>query len=1058
MAGKPSGEPSPLKKSKKVLGDTKTGPGNTKKVLGDAKKGLGDTRKVLGNAKKPVPTRVRDPHSEPKRVREPHPEAPRSRGLGRLFVMSVIGLSIPAAAVGYVAMKGLPLGGKPRPELAKIAPKATVAWFEAEKPRATYENWQTSESYKNFNASETHAKVAEGWKALVASAEKGEIPFFKELGLPCNERTLTLLLGQDLALGVLEHANERPSVVLASTVDVTGLATDLALQGDLGKIWDKLSAALGANGDQKYKGIPIQTIKGPGDVYVAFVRPNIIASDSRWALEQVIDVKTGDAPSLADQKAFGQEIDALAGKNASIAYLDVAFARDPKRIATAVHGIGKALGEEGKALEAFDSACLSVLAADLKPADGIAFGIELPNGNLYDANVNASRAEIFQDTRDPDVRTLVSPTTTVYGEARGIWDLLAGVGKSPAWNTIQNTAAVAWVRHAIEHPEDVTQLAPQAPVALDKDMTFETRLGAALVGAGAHEVLGNDAAFSIELTGSEDPTQAVDGLFFVRNRPLVRIATDLLSGYAEQMNGKPLKLDEEIGRDVLRGGSAVFAVGSHGERKVFGISEDKIGLYWTQIGSQLVLGNKRASIEAAIDRAATPPSTKPAFGDALSKLPQGYSVFTYVDMHRYTEASRKILGARGDPASKWIESQDVADRAAFAAYVSKDYGSVTFRGYQTWSDKADANIKAMFTNAKPEPAVWKELPPEAILSLTANGDPKAAYAYGLAAATALLGEKPTQDILESIKSYAGCPAESLVSALGSSAGLALVVQEKLAPQGLPPEATKQMVAVPALVAAIQLKEGDTTFEKAIASVIKKALEERNEAAKKEREELEKKYGSMGPAPKGDELVEKKLGDATIYRIESPSVQQLQGLVGDGYGPCFVVANGWFLVASSESALVRSIEAPKGKNLAGSAELARLLGDAPRGVASFSCFSFARLVDQVDRNTEFLVLSLAPAPKELGEAPKMPEFPAQGGEEEMKAFQKASDAWRVESQAYRKKLTEYREKNLPANAAAVRKILISLKVLGGMTSWSTIEKDGIDSGSALRLDLAAGEAH
>jgi hypothetical protein len=1053
------GEPSPVKKAKKLLGDPKSS-SDTKKALGDTKKVLGakttpsDVKKI---ASKPA-ARVRDPHAEPKRVRELHDAAPRSRGLGRLFVMGAIGLSIPAVAVGYVAMKGFPIGGKPRPELAKIAPKATVAWFEAEKPSATYAAWKTSESYKDFTASETHAKVEEGWKALVASAEKGEIPFFKELGLPCNERTITLLMGQDLALGILEHENDRPSVVLASTVDVTGLATDLALQGDLAKIWEKISKALGANGDQKYKDVAIQTIKGPSDVYVAFVRPNIIASDSRWALEQMIDVKTGAAPSLADQKAFGQEIDNLAGKNASIAYLDAAFARDPKRLATAVHGIGKALGEDGKALEAFDPACLSVLTSDLKPMDGIAFGFELPNGNLYDAKANASRAEIFQDTREPDVRTLVSPTTTVYTEARGIWDLFAGIGNSPAWNSIQNTAAVAWVRNAIQHPEQISQIAPQAGVALDKDVTFETRLGLTFFGAEMREVLGNDTAFSIELTGSEDPTQAVDGLFFVRSRPLVRIATDVLSGYAQQMNGKPLQLDEQIGKDILRGGSALFAVGTHGEHKVFGIAEDKLGLYWTQIGTQLVIGNKKSSIEAAIDHAATPPTTKPAFGDALAKLPQGYAFFTYVNMHQYTEASRKILASQNNPASKWLESQDVSDRMAFAAYVSKDYGSVTFRGFQTWTDKADANFKAMFTNAKPEPAVWKELPPEAILSFVANGDPKALYAYALAAATALAGEKPTQNILESIKTYAGCTPEQLVGSLGSSGGLALVVQDKLVPQGMPAEAAKQMVAVPALVLAIQLKDGDTTFEKAIASTVRKALQDKNEEAKKEREELEKKYGSMGQAPKGDELAEKKIGDATLYRLDSPSVQQLQGIVGEGFGPCFVCTSGWCLVATSERALVRSIEAPKGKNFAGSPELARLLGDAPRGVASFSHFSFEQLVDQIDKNVEILVLNLTPAPKELGEAPQLPEYPAQGGEKELEAYQKASESWRVERQAYQKKLGEYREKNLPGNVATVRKILISLKVLGGMTSWSTIEKDGIDSGSAFRLDLAASEAH
>jgi len=264
--------------------------------------------------------------------------------------------------------------------------------------------------------------------------------------------------------------------------------------------------------------------------------------------------------------------------------------------------------------------------------------------------------------------------------------------------------------------------------------------------------------------------------------------------------------------------------------------------------------------------------------------------------------------------------------------------------------------------------------------------------------------------------------------------------------------------------ALQLKDSslfeakDTTFEKSIVKIVKKALEEKNESAKKDREELEKKYGPMGGPPlKPMELVEKKLAGANVYRVASPDDEQYRAMVGDGFGLCFTISNNYLLLASSEPALVRMIEAPKGKNLSGSRELARLLGDAPRAVASFSHFSFEPLIDQIDKNAEVLVRNAAPAPKELGEAPKTPEFPAQAGEKEFEAYKKASEAWQKDNQDYQKKLADFREKNAASNAAALVKILGSLKVLGGTASWESVSPDGIESASVVKLDLAAAQA-
>jgi len=205
------------------------------------------------------------------------------------------------------------------------------------------------------------------------------------------------------------------------------------------------------------------------------------------------------------------------------------------------------------------------------------------------------------------------------------------------------------------------------------------------------------------------------------------------------------------------------------------------------------------------------------------------------------------------------------------------------------------------------------------------------------------------------------------------------------------------------------------------------------------------------------LEQAEIAGHPAYRIAAPeqSARQWQGMAGAGFSPCFAVADGFCVIATSEAALTAAFAG----GLTASTDFQRVLAGRPREVAAFSHFSVSGLIDQVGHNAELLALQAAPGPDSL-QAPVAPEFPmdseSDAFQEAMNAFEAAQERYQQEQMAYQQKLSTWRQEHAEANATELRRILDSAKVLGDGVAFSIVSEEGqvIESTSAWQLDLKA----
>jgi hypothetical protein len=705
--------------------------------------------------------------------------------------------------------------------LARLAPAETALWVESQDIKSSWEAFKQSEAWAEFEASKTYEEASKGWGELVKVSESGDMQLLTDLGLSLNERTVLHFLGKDVAFGALAPADADPSLVAMVQIDVAGVIEDVALQGDWTALWDKMQSALGGEGAQKetYKDYDVLTRTAGGvEAHFALLEDVLVLSHSKPTVQAVIDVKVGERPSLADQAAFGREVGRLSKDEVAYTYIDMGFVRDAERVKQTVHRLG-ALAGAGQEAEQFTGEELKVLIDDLKPIEGLALAATIPDGDVYQLDVVASRDgdDMFKENERNDLRELVSEETMLYLEAHGFYDLVVGSVSSPAMKALTETEAFQWLAKKLENPQQLADLVPEAgKVGTDKNPAFELKVFWALLKLELREILGNDLALVIETRDAEEPTDAVRPLVFLRSRPLLRVLTDLASGAMAAHTDK----------------NEAFSVGNYGERQVFSVSEGPMAVYWTRIGQDLVISGQKDMVETVIDRAAGKDAgavvQSEALAKTITKLPDDYKGFVYFDQGRYQNLlAHAMPPGEAEQLDKLLAASKGMEAMAFGFYVSDDYATTTFRSYHPFGEGMDEALKGAYKNADPHPVAWDRLPAETFGSMTLELDPESVYAYLLKIGKSVLGDEQFSEMLAEVEAevLGGKKLSSdVIAHLGQSHGAGLVRQPKLPLEGA--ESNPELVAVPAGAAVMQLKDAEA-FKAVFKGLVEKGLEVAN---------------------------------------------------------------------------------------------------------------------------------------------------------------------------------------------------------------------------------------
>ncbi|MCO5171904.1 MAG: hypothetical protein M9894_36860 [Planctomycetes bacterium] len=726
-----------------------------------------------------------------------------------------------ATAVAVLALGGVGFGimqaFASRPyRLAEAAPAHTTVWLEVRDLEGTLEAFRAGPVRGDYERSATRKKVDEAWEQLLSLNDSPAMADLKALGLPLSEKNLLLALGQNVGLGLL--AGPEPSAFVATRIDLVGLAKTVAVEGEWTKVWERLKGTLaGADATvEPYHGFDLVTRKsGRTEVHFSMARDVLVASLDKDTVKAVLDVRAGVKTGLADQPAFRSELNALPRDVAGYAWVDMQLVRDRERLVAAVKRTVERLGEEFDA-RAFDGEELSVLLADLAPVDGLAFGLQVPEGDLYQASVVASRAEaaLFRDVTRHDLRGLLDEHTFLYVEARGLYDLALRVAGSETVAALQGTQAARALRELLEDPDALPpSLRREIGVQkLDGDPTFEGRLVMNAAAFPLRELLGSDVALAIEAHEGRKPEEALRPLAFVRARPLARMAVAVASGIvAKEAKTNPRKAE----------------VTTHAGRQVFCV-RGPTDVYWAQVGAELAISTRKELIERVLDKAGQKGAAPGEFQRAVQRLPEGYAVFAYFDPRAYQRLVSGLGGPEAEQVKRLSGFMDGVESQAWAAYVDRECRAYTLRTWQQLGEGLDQDLRKAYGAAKDAPSAWARLPEETFLSFVGELDAQAVWSYGHRLATAALGPEQVNEALEGLSSSLLDGKDvhaALVAPLGGGVGLGLVSQPRLGSDD------PEVVAVPAGVLALELKaDGAAGFAQTLEGLLSVGLKALNASA------------------------------------------------------------------------------------------------------------------------------------------------------------------------------------------------------------------------------------
>lgn len=212
------------------------------------------------------------------------------------------------------------------------------------------------------------------------------------------------------------------------------------------------------------------------------------------------------------------------------------------------------------------------------------------------------------------------------------------------------------------------------------------------------------------------------------------------------------------------------------------------------------------------------------------------------------------------------------------------------------------------------------------------------------------------------------------------------------------------------------------------------------------------------APQADPvLVKETLDGHEVYVVSLPKRMSREfGPAGTGFSPCLAFHEGALVFATSKPALLASLSKAEG-GLAAQPTFKRLSAPLAQRGSALSHLALAGIIDQVLENADLIAKEGAPLPPEL-KAPEYPEYrePPEGAD--MEAFYKEQEElqakWQEAYEAHRTKSKEWRATHAAENAATLRKLLGSLRVLGGAASSAWSEGELLRGDMTLGLDPAA----
>jgi Protein of unknown function (DUF3352) len=944
--------------------------------------------------------------------------------------------------------------------LASMAPAHTVAFAEAQDLESTWAAFKETQGYEDMLESRIYEELEEEWEDLREEVEDEEYAFFEKTGIELNEAFALDVVGQNIAIGLSIPEQGKPAFYLMTKIDTTGLIAEAAVKGDWRALWDALDGDLEDHEfeTEDFKGFKIASRVDDEDdpfdqVHVALVEDVLVVSHSKEAVKDVISVHAGEATSLADTDKFDQEYDSLYDQDESpsaYAWVDLTFIKDTDRVEQVLHDWGEDIGGSmGRDFQEFKGELLSVLRDDLHAdAQGVALGLVLPEGDLYELSWTGSRepAELFADYAEHDLRGLVNDDTVVFVETKDVLATWRGFMASEAWAKLQQAEAFQWLKDS--GPKQLGQaMRFGGRRGREANMTFEVRLMLLYVQTLMVESYGNDFAAAIQLREEDQLLACFGGQAFVKARPALRIVLDVLSGvtvaYADEQD--------------------MFDSHSHGGQEIWSLVvpqrelprelRDQLGavsLDWTRVGAYWVLSvNDPGDLHDIVDRAngegTDGLAEKETFQTVMNELPEDYTVFAYYDL--------ELMQARSDHLSNLVEQslprrdreqvemlsrgmegvmkrlQSLFGSTAAGVYVSEEFDAITVRSHNRFSSAAGDLRSFVFPDISGEPDVWTFMPEETFGSVAMQTDlqgfgtfvlSEVRSAFGdegpLATAEERLGLRLQQDLLDHV---------------GDGLGMAVIPQEQM----LPPDEefqrrAERTPAVPGFLGYLKLSDADA-FRRSFTSGLERVWSEAN----------------------FDALIEKQIGGQTVWAMEPDHGMKRE--FGLGVSPCFAVVDGYLVLSSSEPAMRRAIAArQEGSNLASSEAFATIIEGHPRDVPYFMHFDWDGLAAQAAGNAHLLADALSEPPKHL-KAPAEPVYPdgVEDWEEMERIYNERWEKFNEERQVYDRALEEWQASERETNLAKARSLLLSLGALGDFTYHvKATEGEVAESVGVYRLDL------
>ncbi|MCA8922853.1 MAG: hypothetical protein KDD82_13650 [Planctomycetes bacterium] len=751
----------------------------------------------------------------------------------KLLVAGVVVLAV--GGLVFAVMNGM----TPEKHLADAAPAHTVLWVEGKGLEAAWTQFKSSEAFKDFERSKTYEQVGKQYEDMLEMAKQmaegdPESPAgkIKGAGLDLDHTTLFDFFGQGMGIGLLApeagKAEGKAAVVFMTEVDMTGLATQLAMKGEWSQIWAKLTGAMGEDVEKEaYEGYEIMWPKALSDApqkpYMTMAKGVFAVSNDKGAIQEVIKVAAGKAKGLGEQPRFKDEASRLPRGNKVYGWLDLDFLRNTERLVATAKQAVEVAGGPPEAADAFKPAVLEMLLADVQDArKGLAVAMHLDKGSPYQFRVSASRDAngLFKDNPVVDARGLITAETVGFMEMRDVYGLLDGYFRSPAWKKLADSKAGEWVLGAMKDlkrigamtGEDLTR----TPVGeLDKDPTFELRLALSMTLPLVQELLGNDLIASVDVhPDKKDPKEMVSGVACVRVRPSLRVLYDLAAGAAAAHAGE----------------QAPYSTADHGKSKIFSLNPkmtEGVPIHWTRVGSVVLASNDLTKLQSAIDTAGKKAEVaNPELKKVLGEFEDDYVAFVYFNQATAMKTFMQAMeGQMGEQEREAIKAQMVMYETmavqAGALYVNEDYTESRAVQYQSVSESFKKVADATYVVADGEPPAWKTLPGSSFFSVAAQANMRPFVDWMRTQYEGIL-PKDQQDAMlaEAAKWLDGKDPLKFLEELGPAMGMSVISQPLLPAEG---EASPMLVAVPGLVMAVQLKS-PTEAEKTINGSIQGALD------------------------------------------------------------------------------------------------------------------------------------------------------------------------------------------------------------------------------------------